>query len=134
MGFSEHLGWGNENRCPFSGPELPDYLSSLAHFPVYTTKNATNLLQVVNFTVLLQLVNKSQTCLFHQVATSLLKSSLLQLAFADLLYNLLKQLATSHLIISLGNQRATSPLTTCNRPVVNILSQAKRMHSDSDLL
>ena len=34
-------------------------------------------LQVVNFTTLLQLVNKSQqACLFHQVATSLLKSDL----------------------------------------------------------
>ena len=41
----------------------------------YTAKNATDLLQVVNFTGLLQLVNKlQQACQFHQVVTSLLKS------------------------------------------------------------
>ena len=34
----------------------------------YTDKNATDLLQVVNFTDLLQLVNKiQQSCQFHQV-------------------------------------------------------------------
>ena len=45
----------------------------------YTAKNATDLWQVVNFTGLLQLVNKlQQACQFHQVATSLLKSGLLQ--------------------------------------------------------
>ena len=41
----------------------------------YTAKNATNLLQVDNFTGLLQLVNKlQQACQFYQVATSLLRS------------------------------------------------------------
>ena len=46
----------------------------------YTAKNATGLLQVVNFTGLLQLVDKlQQACQFYQVATSLLKSGLLQL-------------------------------------------------------
>ena len=49
-------------------------------FLAYTAKTATDLLQVVNFTDLLQLVNKlHQTCQFHLVATSLLKSGLLQL-------------------------------------------------------
>ena len=38
----------------------------------YTAKNATELLQFVNFIDLLQLVNKlQQACQFHQVATSL---------------------------------------------------------------
>ena len=49
------------------------------------SKDATDLLQVVNFTGLLQLVNKlQQTCQFHQVATSLLKSGLLQLVICKL--------------------------------------------------
>ena len=40
----------------------------------YTAKNATDLLQIVNFTDLLQLVNKlQQACQFHKVATSMLK-------------------------------------------------------------
>ena len=39
-----------------------------------------DLLQVVNSTGLLQLINKfQQICQFHQVATSLLESGLLQL-------------------------------------------------------
>ena len=54
-------------------------------FLAYTVKNATDLLQVVNFTGLFQLVNKlQQTCQFHQVATSLLKSGLLQLVICRL--------------------------------------------------
>ena len=49
-------------------------------------KNVTNFLQAVNFTGLLQLVNRSQqTCQFHQVATSMLKSGSFNLSFADLL-------------------------------------------------
>ena len=45
------------------------------------SQNNTVLLQVVNFTGLLQLVNKlQQACQFHQVVTSLLKlTSLIQL-------------------------------------------------------
>ena len=44
-----------------------------------------DLLQVVNFTALLQLVNKlQQACQFHQVATSLLKSGLLQFVICRL--------------------------------------------------
>ena len=39
----------------------------------------TDLLQVVNFACSLQIINKlQQVCQFHQVATSLLKSGLLQ--------------------------------------------------------
>ena len=51
----------------------------------YTVKNPTDLLQVLNFTGLLQLVNKlQQTRQFHQVAKSLLKSGLLQLVICTL--------------------------------------------------
>ena len=51
----------------------------------YTAKNATDLLQVVNLTNSLQLVNKlQQACQFHQVATSLLRSGLLQLVICRL--------------------------------------------------
>ena len=51
----------------------------------YTAKNATDLLKVVNFIGLLQLVNQlQQACQFHQVATSLLRSSLLQLVICRL--------------------------------------------------
>ena len=48
------------------------------------SQNVTDLLQVVNFTDLLQLVNKlQQACQFHQVATSLLKSGLLQFVICN---------------------------------------------------
>ena len=49
-------------------------------------------------------------------------------------YNLLKQLAASLWMISFDNQLATSLLTTCNRPVVNKLSQAMRTHPGISLL
>ena len=54
-------------------------------FLAYTVKNATDVLQVVNFTGSFQLVNKlQQACQFHQVATSLLKSGLLQIVICRL--------------------------------------------------
>ena len=49
-------------------------------------------------------------------------------------YNLLKQLAASLWITSLDNQLTTSLLTTCNRVVVDKLSQAMRAHPDIGLL
>ena len=62
-------------------------------------KYAIDLLQVVNFTSLLELVNNwQQTCQFHQVPTNLLKSGLLNLSFGELL-QLIK--------------------TTCRKPVDN---------------
>ena len=71
-------------------------------------------MQVVNFTGLLQFVNKlQQACQFHQVATSLLKSGLLQLVICRLVttcWNLQQA--------CWNNQLATSLLTTCNRLVV----------------
>ena len=45
-------------------------------------------------------------------------------------YNLLKQLAASPWIISFDNQLETSLFTTCNRLVVNKLSQAMQTHPD----
>ena len=49
-------------------------------------------------------------------------------------YNLLKQLAASMWIKSFDNQLVTSLLTTCNRPVVNKLSQGIGTHPDISLL
>ena len=49
-------------------------------------------------------------------------------------YNLLKQLVASLWITSFENQLATSLLTTCNRLVVNKLSQAIRTHPGIGLL
>ena len=52
---------------------------------MHTAKNATDLLQVVNFTGLLQLVDKlQQECQFHQVVPSVLKSGLLQFVICRL--------------------------------------------------
>ena len=49
-------------------------------------------------------------------------------------YNLLKQLAASLWMTSFDNQLATSLFTTCNRLVVNKLSQTMRTHPDIGLL
>ena len=47
---------------------------------IYTARNAKDLLQVVDFICLVQVVNKlQQVCWIHQVAASLWKSGLLQL-------------------------------------------------------
>ena len=56
------------------------------------------------------------------------------LSFAETWYNLLKQLAASLWITSFDNQLAVTLLTTCNRLVVNKLSQAMRTHPDIGLL
>ena len=48
--------------------------------------------------------------------------------------NLLKQLAASLWITSFDNQLASSLFTTCNRLVVNKLSQAMQMHPEIRLL
>ena len=82
---------------------------------LYSAKNATDVLQVVNF------ANLSRSC--QQVATSLSISSswnkpveLIRLVAACQLqtcYNLLEQVAPSLLISHLDNQRASSLLITC---------------------
>ena len=54
-------------------------ISSIFYVHIYTAKNSTGSLQIVNFTGLLQVVNKlQQACQFYQIATSLLRSGLLQ--------------------------------------------------------
>ena len=89
---------------------------------IYTAKNATDLLQVVNFTDLLQLVNKlQQACQFHQVAENLLISGFLQFVNCRLVTTCW---TISLLITSLDNQLARSLFTTCNK-----LSQAMRSFS-----
>ena len=74
-----------------------------------------------------------KTCQFHQVATSLLKSGLLQLVICRL-SNSLKQPVVCLWITNFDNQLNTSLLTTCNRLVVNKLSQTMQTHPDIDLL
>ena len=84
----------------------------------YAAENTTDLLQAVNLTGLLQLVNNlQQTCQSHQVATSVLKSALLQLAIGDLL----QFVETTCGKPKFDNQLASRLLTTCNRLVVNKL-------------
>ena len=82
------------------------------------------MLHVVNFTGLLQLVNKlKQACQFHPVATSLLRSGLLQLVICRLVttcWNNLQQTCWS-------NQPGTRLLTTCNRLVTSWCKPCKRI-------
>ena len=68
----------------------------------------------------------SQFFQFYQVATSLLKSGMLQLIMCRLVVTCWKT--------SFDHQLATSLLTTCNRLVVNKLSQALRTLPDIRLL
>ena len=68
------------------------------------------------------------TC--QQVATSLLKSGLLQLVIYRLVTTCWDNLQQA----CWNNQLATSLLTTCKRLVVNKLSQAMRTHPDMGLL
>ena len=51
-------------------------MSNVTSWCMNTARNATDISQIVNFISSLQPVNKlQQTCHFHQVATSLLKST-----------------------------------------------------------
>ena len=77
----------------------------------YTVTNATNMLQVVDFSRLFE----NQTCC--------------NLIFADLL-----QLASSLLIKSLKYQLASSLLTTCSRLIIIKPKQAMRTHPDVGLM
>ena len=92
----------------------------------YPDKNARDLFQVVYHLV----ENFQQVSLNLSVSSSGNKSVKIRLVATRNLqtcYNLLKQLAASLLITSFDNQLATSLLTTCNRLVINKLSQA--MHT-----
>ena len=84
----------------------------------HTTKNATDLLQVVNFTCLFELVNKlQQTYQLYQVVKNLSNRDC-NLSFSDLL-----QLVETTCSKPVGNKFCQS---TCDRHVVNKLSQAIR--------
>ena len=96
---------------------------------LYTAKNATD----VNFTGLLQLVNKlQQTCQFHQVATSLLKSGLLELVICRLVttsWNYLQQACWTE-VLTINLQQVCWQLaiglssTSCRKPCERILISA----------
>ena len=62
------------------------------------------------------------------------KMRLVAICHLQICYNLLKRLAASLWITHFDNQLTTSLLTTCNRLVVNKLSQAMRTHPDIGLL
>ena len=93
---------------------------------IYTAKNTADLLQVDNFTGLLQLVNKlQQTCQFDQVATSLLKSGLSQLVVC----RLGTHVKISQLVASLQTSRQqvwNKLLTTCSK-LVDIIRLVTRL-------
>ena len=89
----------------------------------YAVTNATNMLQVVDFSHLLQV------SLLHQVEQVCENHACCNLIFADLL-----QLASSLLIKSLNYQLAASLLTTCNRLIIIKPGQAMRMHPDVGLM
>ena len=68
----------------------------MQHLTVYTAKNATEWLQVVNFSGLLQLLNKlQQACQFYQIATSNCKSVSVFAAINSSLADLLQLVETS---------------------------------------
>ena len=90
-----------------------------------TAKNAQTCLQAVNnfATGWLQLINNSQqTCQFHHVSTSLLKSGSLQLFICRLVttyWNSLQQASVDIMFWqSVRWQLAKSLLTTCNKLIV----------------
>ena len=80
-------------------------------FQLYTAKNVTDVLKVVNFTGLSISPRCSESVKMLLAATRHLQTC----------YNLLKQLAANLWITSSDNQLGTSLLTTCNRLVVNKL-------------
>ena len=101
----------------------------------HDTAKTSRTLQVVNF------CRPLATC--QQFATNLsissssnksVKITLVVTFHSQTSYNLLKQLAASLWITSFDSQLATSLLTTCNKLVVNNLSQAMRTYPDTGLL
>ena len=92
-----------------------------------------DLLQVVNFTSLLHLVNKLNLSISSSCEKSV-KIRRVTTGHLQACYNLLKQFVASLWITSFEYRLVTSLLTTCNRLVVNKLSQAMQTHSDIGLL
>ena len=98
---------------------------------LYTAKNATVLMQVVDFTGLMQVAKKLyQTCWLHQVASSLWTSTWCNLIFADLL----QVDETTCMKPACSSQLAASLLTTCNRLIIIKPEQAMRTHPDIGLV
>ena len=109
------------NHCKIHTTKLHPNVSGVS---VYTAKNATDLLQVVNFTGLLRLVNNlQQACQLYQFAKKVCEDqACCNLSFADFL-----QLVVVKITYTAKNaQVATILLTSCN----NLLQQADiRMRS-----
>ena len=99
----------------------------------YKRKKNTDLLQVVNFTSLLHLVNKLNLSISSSCEKSV-KIRRVTTGHLQTCYNLLKQFVASLWITSFEYRLATSLLTTCNILVLNKLSQAMPTHSDIGLL
>ena len=88
---------------------------------IYTARNATGLLQVADFTGLLQVVNRlQQVCWIHQVAASLWKSDLLQLDICRLVASCIKLVDKK------------SQLSTCIKPVDNLQQTCKHQAEAND--
>ena len=139
------------------------FYASVINIP-HTASDATDLLQVVNSTGFVATCQRVATNLsISSSCNKSVTIRLIAICHLQTCYNLLKQLETSLLIKSLDNQLATSLLTinlqlannnfrrstlqqvcfftyltslltTCNRTVVNKLSQAMRTHPDIGLL
>ena len=120
MGWNELCGRSHRLRCPIGKCETNYIIHS---------QNVTDLLQVVIFTgCWIQLVKKlQQTCQFHQVAKTLLKSGLLRLVI-------------SRLVTTCWNSLYSKPAnnmfwkSTSKGIVVNELSQTMRARPDICLL
>ena len=106
---------------------------SLRDFQLITQNSSENIESrqsrckfVVNFIGLLQPVNMQVLTNFSisLSCNKFVKIRLVATCHLQTCHNLLKQLAASLWITSFDNQLATSLLTTCNRLVVNKLSQS----------
>ena len=91
-------------------------MSNVTSWCMNTARNATDISQIVNFISSLQPVNKlQQTCHFHQVATSLLKSaSHLQICY--------KLQSTCYKSVDL--QQTCRQQAACRKPCERILISA----------
>ena len=91
-------------------PKVANYILSCK---IYTAKNAINLLQIVDFTCLLQVVHQlQQVCWIHQVAASLWKSDLLPLDICRLAASCWKR-CERILISAWWHQRNKPAAVTC---------------------
>ena len=103
-----------------------------ASYLVIHSQKRQTLLQVVNFTDLLQFVDKVATSsLISSSCNKLVRIRHVATCHLQTCCNLLKQLVTS---LWITRQLASSLLTTCNRLVVIKLLQAMRTHPDIGLL